>query len=120
MDVLPAPGQGALGLQMRRGDARLSLVEPLNHPLTWAGVVAERSFLEALGGGCRAPIAAWGRLEDERLHLEGAVAMPDGSRLCRASLRGELSAAAALGSELAAELRRQGADDILAFTTAAS
>ena len=61
--VLPAPGQGALGLQMRRGDARLSLVESLNHPATWAGVEAERGLLKALGGGCRAPIAAWGRLE---------------------------------------------------------
>ena len=116
--VLPAPGQGALGLQMRRGDARLSLVEPLHHAATWAGVEAERSLLKALGGGCRAPIAAWGRLEGGRLRLEGAVALPDGSRLCRTALQGDPAAAAALGADLAAELRRQGADDILALTTA--
>jgi hydroxymethylbilane synthase len=103
---------------MRRGDARLSLVEPLNHAATWAGVEAERSLLKALGGGCRAPIAAWGRLEGGRLRLEGAVALPDGSRLCRTALQGDPAAAAALGSDLAAELRRQGADDILALTTA--
>jgi hydroxymethylbilane synthase len=115
--MLPAPGQGALGLQMRRGDARQSLVEPLNHAATWAGVEAERSFLDALGGGCRAPIAAWGRLEGPDLHLEGAVAMPDGSRLCRAARRGDPSTAAALGSDLAAELRRQGAENILAQIT---
>ena len=117
--LLPAPGQGALGLQMRRGDARLSLVEPLNHPATWAGVEAERSLLDALGGGCRAPIAAWGRLEGDRLRLDGAVALPDGSRLCRAALLGNPADAAVLGSDLAAELRRQGADDILALTAAA-
>jgi hydroxymethylbilane synthase len=118
--VLPAPGQGALGLQMRRDDPRLGLVEPLNHAATWAGVEAERSLLDALGGGCRTPIAAWGRLVGNRLHLEAAVALPDGSRLCRAALWGDPGAAAALGSDLAAELRRQGADEILALNTPAS
>ena len=113
--MLPAPGQGALGLQMRRRDApRIPLVRALNDEPTWAGVTAERALLGALGGGCRAPIAAWGRqVDDEVLCIDGVVAMPDGSCLHRSSLRGDPAAAGDLGVELADKLRSLGADAVL-------
>ncbi|MFH1568965.1 MAG: hydroxymethylbilane synthase, partial [Gemmatimonadota bacterium] len=84
-EVLPAPGQGALGLQMRADDERRSLVAALNDEATWLSVVAERAFLRTLGGGCRAPIAAWGRRISDELRLDGVVARPDGTDLRRAS-----------------------------------
>ncbi len=111
--MLPAVGQAALGLQMRRGDEKLRLVQALNHPPTFAAVEAERSLLRHLGGGCQAPIAAWGRLQDGELLLEGLVGRADGSRLLRAAERGAPAAAEELGGRLAAELQRQGAGALL-------
>ena len=111
--VLPAVGQAALGLQMRRDDPLIFRVEALNHPPTFAAVTAERSFLAHLGGGCQAPIAAWGRLQGDQMHLDGLVGRPDGTRLLRAATSGPIAAAARLGAELGAELERLGADVIL-------
>lgn len=110
---LPAVSQAALGLQMRAASDLLPLVEVLDHPPTSASVVAERSLLRVLEGGCHAPIAAWGRFQDGALHLDGLVGRPDGTRLLRSTISGPIGKAEALGEELAAELRAQGADDIL-------
>ncbi|MFH1572179.1 MAG: hydroxymethylbilane synthase [Gemmatimonadota bacterium] len=112
-EVLPAPGQGALGLQMRADDERASLVAALNDEPTWLSVIAERAFLRTLGGGCRAPIAAWGRRISDELRLDGVVARPDGTDLRRASQVAVPERAADLGRELAEELLRAGADAIL-------
>jgi len=112
--VLPAVGQAALGLQMRVGEERRPLVEALNHPPTLAAVRAERSLLRSLGGGCQAPIAAWGRTEDKGLRVEGLVGRADGSQMVRAEVRGDPADAEALGAQLADQLRRQGADALLA------
>ncbi len=110
--VLPAVGQAALGLQMRADQERRPLVEALNHLPTLAAVSAERSLLRSLGGGCQAPIAAWGRIEEGVLRLEGLVGRADGSQLVRAEVRGNPAEAEALGVQLADELRRQGAGDL--------
>ncbi len=110
--VLPAPAQGALGLQMRRDDDRMTLVrlvQGLNHSPTWASVMAERSFLRTLGGGCRAPIAAWGRVISDELRVDGVVAQPDGSQLTRASITGDPGDAETLGASLAQEIQQKGA-----------
>lgn len=112
--MLPAVGQAALGLQMRVDEERRPLVEGLNHPPTLAAVKAERSLLRCLGGGCQAPIAAWGRIEDKGLRVEGLVGKADGSQLVRAEVRGDPAEAEALGAQLADQLRRQGADALLA------
>ncbi|PTX94767.1 hydroxymethylbilane synthase [Verrucomicrobia bacterium LW23] len=65
--VAPAPGQGALAIQVRRGDDRtLAVVAPLHHPPTHAQVVAERAFLQGLGGGCTWPVGAHAVVEEER------------------------------------------------------
>ncbi len=111
--VMPAPGQGSLGLQMRRGDDLAVYVEVLNHAPTFAAVGAERSLLRSLGAGCHAPVGAWGRLQDQVLHLDGRVGSPDGRRLIQADISGPVAAARDLGADLAQQLKDQGASAIL-------
>ena len=112
---LPAPGQGALGIVTRTEDAETrQLVAALNDPDSFAAVTAERTFLEALGGGCQVPIGALGIPYDERLRIWGLVASPDGRRVVRGDLTGSLTDPQALGHKLAELLRGRGAEAILA------
>ena len=111
--VLPAPGQAALGLQMRLGDELVPYVDALNHAPTFAAVGAERSLLRRLGTGCHAPVGAWGRLEGGQLHLDGRVGSPDGRCLLHGRISGSLEAARDLGAELAERLNGRGAAAIL-------
>jgi hydroxymethylbilane synthase len=111
---LPAVGQGALGIETRADDAfALAAARRLNHPSTMAAVRAERAFLAALGGGCRAPIAALAAVEGDSLQLRGLVASLDGSRLVRRQIRGEARDPDGIGSALAAECIREGAAEML-------
>ena len=112
---LPAPGQGALGIVTRTEDAETrGSVGALNDPDSFATVTAERTCLEALGGGCQVPIGALGLAYDERLRLWGLVASPDGKRVVRGDLTGHLADPQALGHKLANLLRKRGAEPILA------
>ncbi len=112
---LPAPGQGALAIVTRSEDAETrELVGALNDPDSLAAVSAERTFLEALGGGCQVPIGALGIPYDEKLRLWGLVASPDGRRVVRGDLTGSLADPQALGHTLAAHLKERGAVEILA------
>ncbi|MEN4099186.1 MAG: hydroxymethylbilane synthase [Anaerolineaceae bacterium] len=82
--MLPAPGQGALAVQCRSDNAALlSLLQAIDHAETRAAVLAERAFLQGLGGGCSAPVAAYGFVEAGLLHLEGLVASRDGREVIR-------------------------------------
>ncbi len=113
--MLPAIGQGALGIEMRREDERTyQLARFLDHPDTAVAVRAERALLARLEGGCQVPIAALGRLEGGRLHLSALVADLDGVHLIRASGEAEPAGAAALGLRVAEELLSRGAGEILA------
>lgn len=108
--LLPAVGQGALGLETRADDrATRSAVEPLDHAQTHAAVIAERAMLAALHGGCMAPIAAWARVEEGILHITGRVLRRDGSEKLEASHLGPADDAASIGRELADELISRGA-----------
>lgn len=109
--MLPAPGQGALAVQCRADDAAtLECLRSLDHAPTRAAVTAERAFLAGLGGGCAAPVAAFGKAEgDAELLLLGLVAAPDGSAAVRVSRVG--SSAPALGQALAEEALAQGAGE---------
>ncbi len=79
-DMLPAPGQGALGVQCRADAASCALLEPINDPQTQAAVSAERAFLAGLGGGCAVPIAAYAEFDPQgQLRLRGRVSAVDGS-----------------------------------------
>lgn len=112
--LLPAVGQGALGLETRADDrATRATVEPLDHPETHAAVVAERAMLAALHGGCMAPIAAWARVEEGILHITGRVLRRDGSEKLEASHLGPADDAASIGRELADELIARGAAGLI-------
>lgn len=107
--MLPAVGQGALAIQLRRGDPRAGEVAPLDDPATRAAVDAERAFLAAMGGGCRSPFAALARVAGTHLTLEGAALDPDGREVLRDSAAGEVEEARALGRALAEALLGRGA-----------
>ena len=113
--LLPAVGQGALGLETRDDDT--SIQEVLNHlndPATHAAVRAERSMLAALHGGCLAPIAAWGRVEeDERLTLSGRVLSHDGTKQIDITLTGTFGDALEIGRNVAKQLAAQGATELV-------
>jgi hydroxymethylbilane synthase len=111
---LPAVGQGALGVEMRRDDAEAqALFRPLTSHATRAAVTAERSFLAHLQGGCQVPIAAWAIAEGDRLWLRGMISDIDGLTLLRGERWGPLHAPEQLGGALAGELLRRGGDVIL-------
>ncbi|MBI1292441.1 hydroxymethylbilane synthase [bacterium] len=113
--MLPAPGQGALGLQVRDGDAiALAALARLHHPETAAACTAERTLLQALGGGCQLPLGALGTVEGGRLHLMGRVNSLAGDRVAEASAVGDVAAPEALGRKLAELLIVRGAQEILA------
>jgi hydroxymethylbilane synthase len=77
--MLPAPGQGALGIQCRDDPHWLEILHPLNHMPTQLAVTAERAFLTGLGGGCAVPIAAYGTVAGRTLELRGRISALDGS-----------------------------------------
>jgi hydroxymethylbilane synthase len=113
-EMLPAVGQGALGIETRCDDEEiLKLLAPLNNQQTRAACTAERAFLRALGGGCQLPIAAHAAVNDERLRLEGLVARPSGETVIRDSIEGAAADAKEMGGELAARLLKGGAELLL-------
>jgi hydroxymethylbilane synthase len=111
--MLPAAGQGALGVQVRDGDDVADVVGVLDHPATRAAVEAERAVLHRLQGGCRLPVGALAGLDGSSLRLDAAVVAADGSRSVRGTRTGAPSQAAALGDDLAVELLRRGAGAML-------
>jgi hydroxymethylbilane synthase len=106
-DMLPAVGQGALGVACRNSDETLkSLLAPLDNLPCRQEVTAERAMLAVLDGSCKTPIAGLGRRQpDGRLVLHGLVAWPDGSKVHSADLSGASDQAMALGRELGRKLR---------------
>ena len=113
--ILPAIGQGALGLEVRRDNEQIiKVLAFLNNEQTEVTVKAERAFLKRLEGGCQVPIAAYAGLNGEELHLEGLVAELDGTRFIRDEISGNKSRATEIGDSLARRLLDSGADKILA------
>lgn len=116
---LPAPGQGALGIELLSGDAGMAqVVAPLNDPETAFCVRAERALSRALGGSCQVPLGGYAVMENGQLWLRGFVASVDGQQMVAAEVRGPVGLTPdddeALGLQLAAQLRALGADAILA------
>jgi len=113
--LLPAIGQGALGLEIRDGDERiLEIICPLDHPASHTCVLAERALSRRLNGGCHAPVAALAELQQGQLSLRALVGSVDGARILRTSIQGLPENAIALGEAAGADLITQGADRILA------
>ena len=113
--LLPAPGQGALGIECHREAADVfEIVSQLEHADSRAATDAERAMLAMLHAGCSAPVGAWGRVEDGELHLDGLVASIDGERCLRVYSSGAIEAAIPLGQKVAAEqLLAQGEGEII-------
>jgi hydroxymethylbilane synthase len=112
--MLPAVGQGAIGLECRAADAETrEILEAINHSETWSRVQAERAMLWTLGGGCLVPIGAASRIEHGELVVRGTVLSEDGRRRIVATHRGPVDAPLAVGQELAAMLKDEGADELL-------
>ncbi len=113
--MLPAVGQGALGLETRVDDAQTrTAVEPLNDVPTYAAVTAERALLAHLRGGCMAPIAAWARMAGPALRLSAAVLSVDGRRKVSVSLAADPGDPQSLGRIAADELLALGAGELIA------
>src|SRR5207237_9278904 len=110
--MCPAAGQGALAIEIRRGDgdARAAL-EFLDDAAARAETECERTLLKKLGGGCQVPIGANAKFSDGTLHLEAVVASPDGKAILRDS--GESDDATALGALVGGRLLKQGGGEIL-------
>lgn len=114
--MLPAVGQGALGIECRADDGPTrSVVERINHAPTHRAVLAERAMLRELGGGCHVPIGAKTGLEGDVLTLHGVVLSPDGVRRIDAVIHGLIGDAETLGNDAARRLREQGAEGLLAM-----
>lgn len=116
--ILPAVGQGALGIEIRNGDERTAtLVKALHHNRTACATLAERALLRTLEGGCQIPIGTYGRVEMEGgtqvLKLDAIVGSLDGKMIVRGSMSGKPSESEHVGEELARVLLRSGADRIL-------
>ncbi|HIC89902.1 MAG TPA: hydroxymethylbilane synthase [Anaerolineae bacterium] len=112
--MLPAPGQGALAVEVRADDEAVrALVQPLDDPLARATVIAERTCLQAMGGGCSVPIAVHASIEEGKLVVDGLVADADGRRVVRARVSGGMAAAGELGVALARELLAAGGKIVL-------
>ena len=112
-EMVPAPGQGALAIQCRANDeVTLEALAPLEDPGTRVALSAERALMLRMGGGCALPLGGYADVNDGRVHLVGLVASPGGERIVRA----EASAGTAEESadQVAAELLRHGAEEILA------
>jgi hydroxymethylbilane synthase len=114
LNIFPAPGQGALAVEIRRDNAQIrQMVARINHQSSFYEIVAERSFLQRLGGGCNVPIACLARAIKGKIVLEGLVCAIDGSELVRHKFAGVDSQAEALGQHLADVLLAKGADKLL-------
>jgi hydroxymethylbilane synthase len=113
--ILPAPGQGALGIETRADDdVALSLAAVVEDTSARAATTAERAFLHRLRGGCAAATAAFAQVNGTALHLRGLVATLDGRRAVRGEMTGAGQEAERLGVELAERLLAEGAAEILA------
>ncbi|MEX2961916.1 hydroxymethylbilane synthase [Microbulbifer sp. TYP-18] len=112
--LLPAGGQGAVGIESRRDPDLEALLCPLHHPETNARLAAERALVKRLDGSCQVPIGSYAEIEGKQLWLRGLVGSPDGRTLVRAEARGGAEDSEALGVAVAEMLLAQGADRILA------
>ncbi len=104
----PAPGQGAIAIETRSGDTRISeLVAAIHHAPTGHALVCERAFLSALDGSCRMPLAGYAATDGDRLTFSGSVLSPDGTQYYHASGNGSAADAAEIGLAAAEKVRAQ-------------
>jgi hydroxymethylbilane synthase len=114
-DMLPAVGQGALGLEVRTDDHRVrDLIAFLDHPATRIATRAERAFLARLEGGCVVPVAALGQVQGDNVTLTALISDLNGRQFLKETRTAPTAAAASLGTDLADLLLARGGREILA------
>lgn len=113
-EMLPAIGQGALGIETRLDDEEsITIARTLNHASTSSACIAERALLRELGGGCQLPIAGHATTQEDKLTLDGLVLSRDGEKEIRGTIEGLASDAEQLGELLAESLLSQGAASLI-------
>lgn len=113
--ILPAVGQGAIGIECRLDDTRVrALLAPLADQATTYRVLCERAMNNTLQGGCQVPIGSYAEIENQQIYLRALVGEPDGSLILQRAIKGDLKDAEALGEQVAKQLLSDGADKILA------
>ncbi|MBU0544026.1 MAG: hydroxymethylbilane synthase [Proteobacteria bacterium] len=117
--MLPAVGQGALCIEIRENDPKISgYATALNHSLTRAVVMGERAFLKRLEGGCQIPIAGHGKIDNNSFMITGLVSDLDGKIVLKDKLTGPLESSESIGIALADRLLSMGAKKLLENLTA--
>ena len=112
---MPAPGQGIIAIEIRSSDAALGAhAGRIDEPAAAAALRAERAVVTRLGGGCQMPIGAHADVSSGALRLTAVVVSPDGVRAARAAASGSVEQAEAIGGDVAEQLLRDGAGEILA------
>lgn len=113
-EMLPAVGQGVIGIECRQSDEELiARLAAIDHGPSSQAVRAERAMLDVLDGSCHTPIGAYATIAEGRLHLRGLVARADGSQCFEIERTGDAGEAVALGQDAGQDLRAQGAAELL-------
>ena len=113
-EILPAVGQGALGIEIREDNKAVEeIIKSLHHEETYKAVIAERALLRTLEGGCQVPIGAFAEVKPSGLYLDAVVGSLDGSITYRKKIRGSKNDPEKLGEALAKDLLKAGAKEIL-------
>jgi hydroxymethylbilane synthase len=108
-DMLPALGQGAIGVEIRSSDGPLrEMIRKIEHDQTAVAIACERAFLKELDGSCKTPIAGFGRIENGRLWFRGETLTPDGRQVFTAEREGSPQDAEAMGKDAGMEVKRKG------------
>jgi hydroxymethylbilane synthase len=112
--LLPAVGQGAIGIELRQEDWEIKdILSFLNHGDTSIEVRAERAFLRCLGSGCQLPIAAYGKRMGDAIRIQGLIGSLDGRTMIRDEVKGRLGDASSLGVRLAENILGRGGQALL-------
>ncbi|SHJ86594.1 hydroxymethylbilane synthase [Caminicella sporogenes DSM 14501] len=113
-DIVPAVGQGALGIQVRKNDNFIKgIISKINDEKTELAVKAERNFMKVLNGGCHVPVGAYAFIDKDNLIMIGMVASIDGKKLIKVQKVGSINEPAVLGEEVALEILKKGGKNIL-------
>lgn len=114
--MVPACGQGAIGLEIRKGDNFIQgIVEKVNNPGAFSCISCERGFLQEIGAGCRLPVGALAKVKNAKIKLDAAVIGLDGKKIIRLKQEAPLKDAISLGRRLAKAMLKKGANGILKY-----
>ncbi len=113
-EMVPAVGQGALGIEAKADNSELQIImKKINHINTEIETKAERAFLKRLGGSCKTPIAAYAKIKNNRLFLDGLVSTEDGKQYFRSATAGNINNPEKIGINLAESVLKMGAKTII-------